>query len=382
MRRRLGCCLLLCLGAGCGAMRAQVGDRTKPDRGEAVSAALASHEYDLAGPGRDFLLREAEASDYFLLGELHGDNEIPELIHSLWPAMWKSGYRHVAAEVSPWIAHELESAPAESGARIESLWTRRQAADVRAFAAPAQNVLWGCDMEEVHPEYLIRAWAALNPQDSALKRMVELTRDGYKRSMASELLALAKSTEASRDETVNSISLRENIVATLEIESNRAIGETKMVAQNRRELLMKTQFLEHFRAADASGPGKVFLRFGRNHLHRGYDARGISTLGNFIAEFAVTRGERVFNVGAFGAGGSATLMSETFSMDERGDEPAFAFLAGQAKAAATVFDLRPLRPLLHAIPQEKRTALETNLIYWSDAYDALICYKNVTPLKE
>lgn len=142
---------------------------------------------------------------------------------------------------------------------------------------------------------------------------------------------------------------------------------------------MKTQFLAHLRD---HAPAKILLRFGRNHLHRGYDARGISTLGNFISEFAISRGETSFNVGAFGAGGKATLMGETFSMDETSDELTFALLSSRAKHPTTVFDLRPLRPLLHAIPREKRTPLESNLIYWSDAYDALICYKNVTPLSE
>jgi hypothetical protein len=352
-----------------------------PQPDDAIVAALASHEYDLATSGREFLLTEARSNNFFLLGELHGDNEIPGLIRRVWPEMWQAGYRHVAAEVSPWIAHQLEVAPSGGAPAIEGLWTRKQASDVRAFAAADANVIWGCDMEEVHPEYLIREWAAMNPADPSLKRMVEITKDGYKRAMAAELATLARESKAEKDETVNFVPLRESIVATLEIEANRAGAGTKMKAQNERELLMKTQFLEHFRAAGPDA-GKVLLRFGRNHLHRGYDARGISTLGNFVAEFAVSRGENVFNVGAFGAGGKATLMSETFSMDERGDEPAFALLASQAKYTATVFDLRPLRPLLHAIPAEKRTALDSNLIYWSDAYDALICYKNVTPLKE
>jgi hypothetical protein len=379
MRRRL-CCILFSLSTvGAFALQLQC---EEPKLDEALVTALASHEFDLAGTGRDFLLNEAKDNDYFELGELHGDNEIPALIRAIWPAMWKDGYRHVAAEVSPWIAHRLETDVAGSEPRIEGLWTQRQAADVRAFAGPSQNVVWGCDMEEIHPEYLIRQWAALNPEDPSLRRMVELTKDGYKRTMAGQLLELAKKNQAKNDETVNFISLRENVLATLEIEADRAHAETKMMAQNERELLMKTQFLEHFRAADSGGAGKVLLRFGRNHLHRGYDARGISTLGNFIAEFAVSRGQKVFNVGAFGAGGNAALMGETFSMDERDDEPAFALLAGQAKHAGTVYDLRPLRPLLHAIPQEKRTALVTNLIYWSDAYDALICYKNVTPLED
>jgi hypothetical protein len=348
----------------------------------AIAAEISSHEYDLAGNGRDFLLTEAGSHDFLLLGELHGDNEIPALIHVLWPAMWRDGYRHVAAEVSPWTAHRLESANEEANPKIESLWTKKQADVVREFAQPGANVIWGCDMEEVHPEYLVREWARLNPSDPDLKRMVDLTAGGYKRSMAAELSALAKKSNAANDETVNDISLKDSILKTLQIESYRSSDATKMKAQNERELLMKTQFFEHFRKAGPDGSGKVLLRFGRNHLHRGYDARGISTLGNFVAELAISRRQSVFNVGAFGAGGKATLLGQTFSMDERADEPAFAWLAGQAKYPAAVFDLRPLRPLLHAIPAENRTALETNLIYWSDAYDALICYKNVTPLQE
>jgi len=67
--------------------------------------------------------------------------------------------------------------------------------------------------------------------------------------------------------------------------------------------------------------------------------------------------------------------------DERQDELAFALLAERAKYSATIFDFRPLRPLLHQIPPDQRSTLQANLIYWSDSYDALICYKTVTPLK-
>ena len=124
----------------------------------------------------------------------------------------------------------------------------------------------------------------------------------------------------------------------------------------------------------------MLLRFGRNHLHRGYDARGISTLGNFVAEFAIASGQKAFNVGAFGAGGKGSLLGTTFDTDERRDEPTFALLAEKAKYPATLFDLRTVRPVLHRISRENRTALENNLIYWADSYDAIICYKTVTPL--
>ena len=233
----------------------------------------------------------------------------------------------------------------------------------------------------MQPEFLIRELAGLNPADSNLKQMKELTKDGYKRKMASALLDLAERHGENKDEISNDLSVRKNLLSTLEIETNRLKSETRMIAQEERERLMKEQFLEHFRHSEAGNPSKVLFRFGRNHLHRGYDARGVSTLGNFIAEFAIAEGKKAFSVGALGAGGSAALRGNTFSMDERQDELTFAILAERAKYPATVFDLRTVRALLHQIPRGKRSALENNLVYWADSYDALICYKTVTPLK-
>lgn len=347
-----------------------------------VRTALLNHQYDLEADGLKFLLDEASNNDFFLLGELHGDNEIPALLRVLWPLMWKHGYRHIAAEVSPWAAHQLEFVPAGKGPEVQGLWTKDEVIDVHSLAESHAEVLWGCDIEEVQPQLLIAELALLNPSDLDLRRMTELTKDGYNRKMAPELLDLAKGIKGNKDAVVNDMSLRENLIGTLEVEKNRLDANTKLIAQNERERLMKEQFLKHFRRGSAAGtPSKVLLRFGRNHLHRGYDARGISTLGNFIAEFAVAGGKKTFNVGAFGAGGKATLHGDTWDADERKDELAFALLAEKARYSATVFDLRPLRALLHRIAQEKRSALETSLIYWADSYDAVICYKTVTPLK-
>jgi hypothetical protein len=348
---------------------------------------VATQQYDLAGKGRDFLLNEAHNNDFFLLGELHGDNEIPDLLRVLWPSMWKEGYRHIAAEVSRWAAYQLEIVPWGKGPVVQGLWTKQEARDVPALASPNSEVLWGCDTEEAQPYFLIRQLALRNPDDIHLKRMIALTADGYSRKMAPDLLNLAKASKATNDEVLNDVSLRQNLLATLQIERDRGDPNTKMAAQNERELLMKEQFLIHFNHSSTPGArSKVLLRFGRNHLHRGYDARGISTLGNFIAEFAIVQGQKVFNVGAFGAGGKASLLGKNFDPDERRDELAFALLAERAKYQATLYDLRPLRSLLHRIPSEKRSALQSNLIYWADAYDALIsydaliCYKTVTPL--
>jgi hypothetical protein len=377
LRRLFLLILLVGIGISTAASHGQV-----PQPDAAIVVVLRNHQYDLKQDGRNFFLDEARRSDFFLLGELHGENEIPALLAAIWPQMWEEGYRHIAAEVSPWAAYQLERVPQGKGPLVQGLWQKMQAENVHSLADTKANVLWGCDMEEEQPQFLIRELSARNPDDANLKRMVVLTNDGYSRKMAPDLLDILRESKSSRDEVLNDVSLRRNLLASLEIEKNRLNPDTKMIAQDERELLMKEQFLTHFHhGLTKATPSKVLFRFGRNHLHRGYDARGVSTLGNFIAEFAVARGAKVFNAGAFAAGGKEALLGNTFDADERQDELAFAMLAEQAKYAETVYDLRPIRQMLHQIPQEKRSALENNLVYWADSYDALICYKTVTPIK-
>ena len=94
-------------------------------------------------------------------------------------------------------------------------------------------------------------------------------------------------------------------------------------------------------------------------------------MGNLVAEFAFAQHKTAFNLAAFGTGGKASLAGETWDADERRDDLAFAFLASLARYPATVFDLRLLRDILHR---------PTKLDLLGGFYDAVICYKSVTPL--
>ena len=112
----------------------------------------------------------------------------------------------------------------------------------------------------------------------------------------------------------------------------------------------------------------------------GIDRRGVSTLGNFIAEMAGARGLSSFHVAAFAAGGRIRAGLAAVDADETRDDPAFALLASLARHPATVFDLRSVRPALHFIPPGERSPVERSLLYWADSYDAIICFREVTPL--
>jgi hypothetical protein len=257
------------------------------------------------------------------------------------------------------------------------LWTRQQAAEMRRVAAPQQSVLWGCDIEEEKPDQLIRQVTLLNPTDASLHDMQEIVSHGYTRKLVPELLRLAKSEHPAHDVQIGGVSLWESTLDTLKVEALRSDPHARYSASSERERVMKELFLRHREQAPQD---KVLLRFGRNHLHRGLDARGISTLGNFVAEWALAQGQSVVNVGVFAAGGKEHLAGQTFEADERQDESTFALLASLSGSVATLYDLKRLRPMLHAIPTDKRTPLEANLTYWSDSYDYLLCYPSVSPL--
>jgi hypothetical protein len=347
---------------------------------DAVAEALRSHQYDLGAEGARFLQEEAGRASFFLFGESHGDNECPALLRALWPAMWRSGYRHVAAEVSPWKASQLISTRALAPDEAAGLWRQADAQFVESFGRGEAPVLWGCDMEELRPDLLVQELVGRNPQNEGLRGMRALMKEGYRRDQAPSLLRMVREAGPYEDMLAGGASLGASIVKTLEIEVDRLQPATRLDASWRREALMKELFLSHYRAATANARPRVMARFGRNHLHRGYDRRGVSTLGNFLAELAVVEGGQSFHLAAFGAGGSISWRGEEIDADERKDDTAFEALASVARYPATVFDLRPLRAPLHRIAGEARSPTIASLVYWADSYDAVICYKRLTSL--
>jgi hypothetical protein len=337
------------------------------------ASILYQNQYDLSGPGRIFLLNEARAVNFFMLGELHGEREIPDIIISIWPDLYRNGYRHIAAEVSEWAAVKLEFSKGKDSLKVEGLWTNREARYIQSLSG-RNGVLWGCDMEEISPGDMIREFIANVGTDKVSSDVLAAISQEYNRSLAPKLLRGMNS--AGMQNKFGKDRLCQLIVTSLRIDSARAFPESRFKAQLLREQLMKMSFIKNY---EQSSKDKVFLRFGRNHLHYGFDERGISTLGNFVAELSIAKNLKCFNVAAFAAGGKCRLMGEIFSADERADDLAFQFLSERSTYNTAIFDLRPLRAFLHTVNSEKRTDLQRRLLYWADTYDAIICFKEVTP---
>ena len=349
---------------------------------DTAEGLLKKYQYDIVKEGKTFLLNESRNASFFLLGELHGEQEIPQLLYSLWPKMSEQGYGHIVAELSPWSADKLEFGVTPDTLKRELLWTNKEAKLLRrSNSTPENPTIWGCDMEEISIELLVQALSKENPDDVKLKNIVAQLNGGYNRKIAPSLLNNLRGHNFANDISINGISLRASIIGSLKIDSARAFPGTRLKAQITRENIMKEYFLSHYRVMLKEHPSKLLFRFGRNHLHRGFDSRGISTLGNFVSELAFAEALKCFNVAVFAAGGRYSLLDRMFEADERSDDIAFQFLWEQAKYNSTVFDLRPLRDHLHTISSNDRTELHKRLLYWADSYDAIICYKTVNPLK-
>lgn len=339
-------------------------------------------QYDLSEDGMAFLLDEARQAAFFLLGEVHFSNEIPELLRALWPDLWASGYRHVAAEMSPWMARRAEfPAEDEPVPPLFGLWTVAEVELVTSLKEKgAEPVLWGTDLEVLSPHLVVRALAAEHPENPHLQTMVEATSGGYRRSLAPALAESLGKAALTQPLLAEELYSHLNLAHTFAVEADRLDGN-RLRASARREEAMKELFLSHYRARAEDANARVLARLGRNHLHRGIDRRGVSTLGNFIAEMAAARGVSSFHMAAFAAGGRIRAGLGTVDADETGDDPAFELLASVGEFAATVFDLRPVRPKLHQVPAGERSPRERSLLYWADSYDAIICFREVTPLR-
>lgn len=94
-----------------------------------VGDAARHNQLNLAGDGRSFLIREASRASFTLIGGLHGDKETPALVQDLFRALQPAGYRYLATEMSPWAASRIPG---------------------------SHPNLWGCDIEEMHSDLIIR----------------------------------------------------------------------------------------------------------------------------------------------------------------------------------------------------------------------------------
>jgi hypothetical protein len=151
-------------------------------------------------------------------------------------------------------------------------------------------------------------------------------------------------------------------------------------ANRERAQLLKHNFLEdyqQFRSATGKPP-RVLLKFGTNHLFKGFDETNINDLGNFVAEFADGLGVTSLHIEVLGIRGEVAAKFGPGQPDRAVEQETAAGAFAALYAAAyphrwTVLDLRPLRSEFAQLGQVDREVERLIL-----GYDLLVLVPEVT----
>jgi hypothetical protein len=282
----------------------------------------------LSGPGAEFLLREASAAQFTLVGEDHGLAETPRFTAALFDLIKPAGYSHLAVEIGPKVAARLEGLAAASDAQAKfaafnrdypfsaAFYFWREEAEMMEHVVKsmggAPDTVWGIDQEficsgAVHLERLVQ----LAPDDTAralalghldlarqdMKRMIETKNPTATFVCTTKPEAYAKLREAFASAGAEAAALIAALERSTEIYAMNATGRG-WESNFTRAKLTKEYFRAYYdRAAKREGRApRVLFKYGANHMTRGRSVLGVYDVGNLVSELAEFHGTRSFHL--------------------------------------------------------------------------------------
>jgi hypothetical protein len=335
-----------------------------------------------AGPGWDWLVREARGARFTLIGEEHGVAETAQLAAALFSALRESGYSRCAIELSPVIAQHLEAAGRRAGLpgirdflATPGMFTfyhlqeeAQFVADVIRAAPAGERVLWGFDREIFNDRYLLARLEARVPErgKAAFGRIKETSANARARfertGNPDDLFFLAEDSglvaplrAAWPDPDPESDAIMRTLEASLAIETAERTGGLWPYMQRRTEW-MRQNLAALLRADQGrAGSGRILVKAGYNHMVRGANYFNVFDLGAMADEVAALTGERALHIlvlpgpGSQQAvpapGGFAAVASDDVDEFRAGDQRLTRVLGNANAQGHEVIDLRALRRL-------------------------------------
>lgn len=378
-----------------------------PSFAESVAAnrhALAFENGALSGPGAELLAREMAAAQFFLIGEQHATATIAEVSTALHREAVGLGYAYSAVEIGPHSAREVErivrSGPGRLAATLREptldfsvpflFWAEEAtlAEEMVTLSPSRSEAIWGLDQEFVGSLRMLMPGLEALARTPAQRQAVA---DLRARSDAEPMVLgqMPADALASLSTAFGTRGAGAALVADLVL-SNRIYapftgrGGSGLEANTLRETYMKRNFISRFSAAETRDgrPPRVFLKFGANHMMRGLSTTNVPTLGNFIAEWGLSRNFRTVNVFIDCVGGEQNdpRTGVNTPCESRDMLPDDSPLHGQMEPGRmTLFDLRPLRARLG---RTEIDPLTRRLVLAFDFYLAIRGARPSTPLRQ
>lgn len=340
----------------------------------------------LSGPGGERLLAAARAAQFTLVGEEHGVAEIPALTAALFRALVPHGYRHLAIETGEALAAALDSVARQPrpldamdtffeahwpGAPFFILEPEARLLVEAVGASPARPALWGLDYDIMADRYALarlQSLARTDAERAAAARLRAVADSLLRRAMAErnpglimmfggppepvravrEAFATAPGSEADR--------IIRELERTLEINQHWGAGRGWQSNQARARW-NKAQLGRMLREQAGAGGAlpRVLFKFGAYHMMRGRTGTDVYDIGSLASELADAQGDSTLHLYVVGGRGREHAVMDPTVMQYRpapGDLQSAAWaqplydLADPARW--TLYDLRPLRPLLAA----------------------------------
>jgi hypothetical protein len=360
----------------------------------------------LGGPAAALLRAEGARAQFVFVGEEHGIAEIPQFTAALWRALVPQGYRHIALEEGPWITAQADRYVRFGDTEARQTY-RASVVPLLEFASEEHFAFFDALRQTAHEQKSPMIWGLDQEMRAVplLRRLLALARTRAERRAVQTILDRAMRADKPGKSTLvgyadDIAALRRafgpqpapetgQIIAAMEIsnriyENDQRAGKelTGYEANREREDMMKDIFLRNYRAAQRAGERRprVLLQLGAWHGMRGLSPTRVSSLGNFAAEFARGEGSQMFNLAVTcGRGGRRSGTNEDAGKELPcgADEAEWAQpLLKAARWPWTLFDLRPLRPVVHAGLVKPPEPL-ASLVF---QYDALLIIAGTTPV--
>ncbi|NOT07985.1 MAG: hypothetical protein HOP28_07245 [Gemmatimonadales bacterium] len=385
LRRSSGLIAALSLGLAmpAGAQQVTPSDSLLRAAIQGIRMPIGATTCGLSGAGGELLAELAGQAQFTIIGEAHGVSDVPRFSGALFCRLVASGYKHLAIEVSPPTAVELNrrAAAANPVAEIQRFgeerfpgapfYMLREEAELLSKAVGARRgapgVLWGIDYD-VNPEgQLFHRLAALatpasRPSTNRLKVVAESM---YTAALAAKnpsrvfAFAGADSLVAAvrRDLRPAKGSEADRLLAVLEqtLRINRLWNDGQGYESNRaRSENLRENFLVHYRAASRSGPApRAMIKLGASHSYRGRSLVNTFDVGSLVPELAAELGRTSVGIMLVGGNGSQDALFDINTFSYAPVPGAYnnvawlrPFYALADSSAWTLFDLRRLRPPL------------------------------------
>ena len=154
-------------------------------------------------------------------------------------------------------------------------------------------------------------------------------------------------------------------------------------SNERRGALLRNNVLRHWRAEKSAGRSpRVFMKYGASHVMRGRNSTETFDMGSLVHEIAAIEGGEAFGLLVLPGAGSeiAAFDPATFGYKPVKAQGSYAEglqpILGQAYPDAfTLFDTRPLRPLLGY----SRKPADPDLMRMVHGFDAILVMSGSTP---